>query len=332
MIKKDSNPAQQVREAFYRHPYSWNDLLPFVGVLAAYLLAGDYLALGSQVIIMIVFALSLDLVLGYGGIPTLGHAALFGMGAYAAGLFAKHVSGEPLMGFAVACGAGALTALLTGPIVLRSRGITLVMLTLAVSTMLLELANSWQALTGGADGLYGLQIAPLLGRFEFDLWGHVAYWYSAGVMAAAFVLCKIVVNSPFGLIVRGMRENPARMRLLGVPVTKYLVLLYGISGLVAGAAGGLTAQVTQLVGLDAFSFVLSGNVLIMLILGGTGSLYGAIVGATVFVILADRAASVSPFHWLFALGIVLIVTVRYAPDGLVGVLSSRRFSFLYKKH
>jgi branched-chain amino acid transport system permease protein len=325
------NVRHDIGRGFYRHSFSWVDLLPFVGVLATYLFAADYLPLATQVIIMIVFALSLDLVLGYAGIPTLGHAALFGTGAYAAGLLAKHVTGEPFTGLAVASSAGAVTALLTGPIVLRSHGITLVMLTLAVATMLLEFANSWQSLTGGADGLYGFQIAPILGRFEFDLWGYTAYWYSVAVMVVVFLLCKIVVNSPLGLAVRGIRENPVRMRFLGVPVTRYLVLLYVISGLFAGAAGGLTAQVTQLVGLDAFSFVLSGNVLIMLILGGTGSLYGAILGAAVFVVLADRAAAVSPFHWLFALGIILILAVRYAPDGLVSLLGSPKFSFLRRK-
>jgi branched-chain amino acid transport system permease protein len=316
---------------FARHPYSWVDLLPWFGVLVVYLFAAEYVPLGTQVIIMIIFALSLDLVVGYGGIPTLGHAALFGAGAYAAGLFATHITGEPLIGLLVAALAGSITALLTGPIVLRSHGIALVMLTLAVATMLLELANTWRSVTGGADGLYGFQLAPLLGRFPFDLWGYTAYWYSATVMALVFILCKVVVNSPFGLTIRGIRENPVRMRLVGVPVTRYLVLLYGISGLMAGAAGGLTAQVTQLVGLDAFSFVLSGNVLIMLILGGTGSLYGAILGATVFVVLADRAAAISPFHWLFALGIVLILAVRYAPNGLVGLLSTPKLSFLRKK-
>lgn len=327
----DSNLRDRVGAAFSRHPYSWVDLLPWAGVLAVYFFAADYLPLGTQVIIMIIFALSLDLVLGYGGIPTLGHAALFGAGAYAAGLLAKQVTGEPISGLVVAALAGGATAVVTGPIVLRSHGITLVMLTLAVATLLLELANSWPSVTGGADGLYGFQIAPLLGRFSFDLRGYTAYVYSAIVMALVFVACKVVVNSPFGLTIRGIRENPVRMRLVGVPVTRYLVLMYGISGLLAGAAGGLSAQVTQLVGLDAFSFVLSGNVLIMLILGGTGSLYGAILGATAFVVLADRAAAVSPFHWLFALGIALILTVRYAPDGLVGLLASSRFSFLRKK-
>jgi branched-chain amino acid transport system permease protein len=174
-----------------------------------------------------------------------------------------------------------------------------------------------QWFTGGADGLYGYQPTPLFGIFAFELDGKAAYWYAAIVLLIVFLICKIVVNSPFGLTIRGIRENPVRMRLLGVPVLRRLVTMYVISGFLAGIAGGLSAQVTQLVALDSFSFILSGNVLIMLVLGGVGSLNGALLGAALFVAVSDRAAAVSPFHWLFALGIGLILVVRYAPSGLV---------------
>ena len=320
----DQHPRATVARAFARHRFSWVDLLPWLAIAAVWAFANDYVPLGTQVIIMIIFALSLDLAVGYGGIDTLGHAALYGSGAYAAGLYALHVSSEPVTGLLAAGIAGAVVALITGPLVLRTRGITQVMLTLAVSTVLLEIANAWKPVTGGADGLAGFRIAPVLGLFKFDLAGETAYWYGAAVMAVTFVLCKALVNSPFGLTIRAIRENPVRMRLLGVPVRRRLLLLYTISGFFAGWAGGLTAQVTQLVGLDTLEFVLSGNALVMLILGGTGSLYGAIVGATVFVVLSDRAAAIDPFHWLFALGIVLILAVRYAPAGLVGLLRVRK--------
>ncbi len=317
-------PRDIVTRAFTRHRFSWVDALPWLAVAAVWVFAGDYVPLGTQVIIMIIFALSLDLAVGYGGIDTLGHAALFGTGAYAAGLFALHVSTEPITGLLVAGIAGAAIALVTGPLVLRTRGITQVMLTLAVSTVLLEIANAWKPVTGGADGLAGFRVAPVLGLFPFDLAGRTAYWYGAAVMAVTFFLCKALVNSPFGLTIRGIRENPVRMRMLGVPVRLRLLLLYTISGVFAGWAGGLSAQVTKLVGLDTLEFVLSGNALVMLILGGPGSLYGAIVGATVFVVLSDRAAAINPFHWLFALGIVLILAVRYAPAGLVGLFRIRK--------
>src|SRR6476469_4607494 len=193
---------------FSRHRLSWLDVLPFAVIIVMYFVADSYLPLCTQIIIMIVFALSLDLILGYGGVESLGQAALFGTGAYAAGIFALRLSSDPLLGLAIAGMAGALMAVITGPVVLRARGITLVMMTLAVATMLLELANSQRWLTGGADGLYGFRIAPLLGRFEFDLAGKTAYVYVAVVFLIVFVVCKLLVNSPFGLTIRGIRENP----------------------------------------------------------------------------------------------------------------------------
>jgi branched-chain amino acid transport system permease protein len=315
-------PRATIRDAFSRHPLSWIDALPWVAALALYFAANDYLPLGTQVMINIIFALALDLALGYGGVATLGHAAFFGLGAYAAGLYAMYVTGEPVSGLVVGAVAGGVGGLLAGPLILRTRGLTLVMLTIAIATLLHELANSFKSVTGGADGLFGYDINPLFGRFAFDLAGRTAYWYGAGVMAVIYFLSKVLVNSPFGLAVKGIRENPVRMRMLGVPVTRRLVALYAVSGAFAAVAGALSAQVTKLVGLDSLTFTMSGNVLVMLILGGTGSLYGAFLGAFVFVVLSDRAAAIDPFHWLFAIGIVLILAVRYAPRGLVGVIET----------
>ena len=311
-----------VQDAFSRHKLSWLDALPWVAVLAAYFIFPNYLALGTQVMIAIVFALALDLALGYGGVASLGHAAFFGIGAYAAGLWALDVTSEPVSGLIVAGIAGGIGALLAGPLILSTRGLTLVMLTLAVATLLQAVANAewFKPITGGADGLFGYQIAPVLGRFSFDLDGRTGYWYAASVMAVVFFLSKALVNSPFGLTIRGIRENPVRMRMLGVPVIKRLVLLYVISGAFAAVAGAVSAQVTRLVGLDSLAFMQSGNVLVMLILGGIGSLYGAFLGATLFVILSDQAAEIDPFNWLFAVGIVLILAVRFAPQGLVGLI------------
>ncbi|HLI20077.1 MAG TPA: branched-chain amino acid ABC transporter permease [Stellaceae bacterium] len=318
----DPGAIATARAGFTRHGLSPYDLLILVCAVLVYFFGARYLPLATQVLIQIVFALSLDLALGYGGIDSLGHVAFFGMGAYVAGIFAMHVSSQPLLGMCVAAFAGALTALVTGPLVLRTRGLTVVMLTLAVATMLQELANAvvMKPITGGADGLFGFQIAPLFGIFEFDLYGHTAYWYAVGVVVFVFIVCKIVVNSPFGLAIRGIRDNPVRMRMLGVNVTARLVTLYCISGALAGLSGALSAQVTKLVGLDSLAFLLSGNALVMLILGGTGSLYGAIIGAVIFVVLSDRAAAIDPFNWLFAVGAVLILAVRFAPQGVVGLV------------
>lgn len=317
-----SETAKYVREGLTRHHWSWLDILPFVVAVAVYFAAQGYLPLGTQVMIQIAFAMSLDLALGYGGIDSLGHVAFFGTGAYVAGLFAMHVNQDPILGLAVAAVGGAFIGLVTGPLVLRTRGLTLVMLTLAVATMLQELANAnaMHPITGGADGLFGFDVGPVFGLFPFDIEGRTAYWYSLGVVAFVFLISKLVVNSPFGLAIRGIRDNPVRMRMLGVSVTRRLVTLYCISGALAAIAGGVSAQVTTLVGLDSLAFILSGNALVMLILGGTGSLYGAMIGATVFVVLSDRAAAIDPFNWLFAIGALLILAVRFAPQGAVGLL------------
>ena len=310
--------AAAVRRGFEHHRFGWADTVPWLCIAACYFLVPGYLALGTQVIIMIIFTLSLDIALGYGGIETLGHAALFGVGAYAAGLYALHVSPEPVSGLLVAAVAAAIVALLTGAIILRTRGLTLVMLTLAVATLIAEVASTWKSVTGGDDGLSGYQVAPVLGVFDFDFLSRTAYWYAAAALAVVFVLAKWLINSPFGLTVRGIRDNPLRMRVIGVPVTRRLVMLYAFSGAMAGVAGGLTAQITKLVALDVLGLSLSANVLIMLVIGGAGRLYGAFVGAAVFVILSDRAAAVDPFNWLFVLGGVLILVVRFAPKGLLG--------------
>lgn len=319
----DFRAIETARAGFARHNLSWIDALPFLAALIVYFAASDYLPLGTQVMIQIAFALSLDLALGYGGIDSLGHVAFFGMGAYTAGLFAMYVSSDPILGLLVAACAGAIVGLVTGPLILRTRGLTLVMLTLAIATMLQELANAhaMKPVTGGDDGLFGFAVAPVLGLFPFDLAGHTAYWYALGVDAFVFFIAKVVVNSPFGLAIRGIRENPVRMRMLGVNVTARLVTLYCISGALAAIAGGLSAQVTKIVGLDSLAFLLSGNALVMLILGGTGSLYGAIIGATIFVVLEDRAAAIDPFNWLFAIGAMLILAVRFAPQGVVGLIT-----------
>jgi branched-chain amino acid transport system permease protein len=308
-----------------RSRYGLADALLLAALVATFVFGQLYLALATAVLIMVIFALSLDLAQGYGGIETLGHAAFFGSGAYAAALYALHVSPEPLTGLLVGAGAAALVGLLSGIAVLRAQGLTQIMLTLACATLLYELANTLKRFTMGDDGLSGYDVAPLLGTFSFDIYGKTAYLYAAAVLLLVYALAKFVVNSPLGLVAQGIRENPVRMRLLGVPVTRRLLLLYTLSAAVAGVAGALSAQVNRIVGLDTLGFVVSANVLVMLALGGAGRLYGAIVGAVVFMIASDRAAALDPTNWLAALGVLLIVVVRFAPEGLAG-LAARAYA------
>jgi branched-chain amino acid transport system permease protein len=302
-----------------RQRYGLADALLGAAMLATFFFADLYLALAASVLIMIVFALSLDLAQGYAGIQTLGHAAFFGSGAYAAGLYALHVSPEPLSGLVVGALAAALFGAMSGMAVVRTQGLTQIMLTLVSATLLFELANVAKRITMGDDGLTGYTVGPLLGRFEFDIHGRTAYLYAAAVLLVVYPLAKFFVNSPLGLVAQGMRDNPVRMRLLGVPVTRRLLAIYTLSAALAGVAGALSAQVNRIVGLDTLAFALSANVLVMLALGGTGRLYGAFFGAAVFMLLADRAAAIDPTNWLAALGVLLIVVVRFAPDGLAGL-------------
>ncbi|MES2261790.1 MAG: branched-chain amino acid ABC transporter permease [Pseudomonadota bacterium] len=293
------------------------DVLPWVAALLVFVVFDTYLSLGAQILLMVVFGLSLDLALGFAGINTLGHAAFFGIGAYAAAWYSLHVSPEPLSGLAVAALAAALVGALSGWLLLRTRGLALLMLTMVITALLHEVANSWTSVTGGADGLAGMSASPLFGLFAFDLYGKTAYLYALGVLFLAFAVVRIVVNSPFGLSLRGIRENSRRMQLVGASVHLRLVAAYALSAAIAGIAGALSAQITKTVGMDLLSFQMSGNILIMLIVGGVGRLYGAFIGIPLYMLLLDRAAAINPFHWMFFVGVALILLVRFAPGGML---------------
>ena len=306
------------------HRLRWWELLPFAVAIGAYFGFSDYLALGSQVLIMILFALSLDLVLGYAGIVTLGHAAFFGTGAYAAGIYAVHVSHEPLSGLAVGAVVAGTVGFLSGLVILRTTGLTLLMLTLAIGSLLAEAANKATWLTGGNDGLQGIDIDPILGLFRFDLFGRTAYLYCLVVLFAGWAFLRWLVVSPFGRSLAGIRENSARMHAIGAPVRQRQVIAYTISAALAGVAGGLLAQTTQFVGLTTLGFERSGSIVIMLILGGAGRLYGAFIGAAVYMIAQDRLAEAAPEFWNFWIGLLLVLIVLFARGGLLGLMDKVR--------
>ncbi|HEX3498360.1 MAG TPA: branched-chain amino acid ABC transporter permease, partial [Stellaceae bacterium] len=280
--------------------------------------------LSGTVLIMVLFALSLDLVLGYAGIVTLGHAAFFGAGAYVAGILATHGWTEPLSLLLAAGAASCLLGVVTGAIVLRTAGLSLLMVTLVVSELLQEAANRLGWLTGGADGLQGIAIAPLLGVFRFDLFGRTAYVYCLVILFLAWALARLIVHSPFGRSLIGIRENVTRMRAIGSPVFRRRLRVYAISAAFAGIAGALLTQTTQFVALQALSFQLSGTVLIMLILGGVGRLYGAFIGAPLYMIAQDQLARDDPAYWLFWIGLLLVVVVMFARGGVLGILDRLR--------
>jgi branched-chain amino acid transport system permease protein len=310
-----------------RHSLRAIELLPWLLAIGAYFAFGDYLALGSQILIMILFALSLDLVLGYAGIVTLGQSAFFGVGAYAAGIYAAHVSGEPLSGLLVGALAAALVGLASGLVILRTQGLTLLMLTLAVTALLAEVANKASFITGGADGLQGVDINPILGVFSFDLYSRTAYIYCLVVLFLGWLFVRRLVHSSFGWSLVGIRENTVRMHAIGSPVRRRLVTIYTISAALAGVAGALLAQTTQFVGLTVLGFERSGEIVVMLVFGGIGRLYGAFIGATVYMIAQDTLAKLQPEFWYFWIGLLLVLIVMFARGGLLGLIdkATRRF-------
>jgi branched-chain amino acid transport system permease protein len=296
--------------------------LPWAFALLCYFVAPSYLPLGSYVLIMILFALSLDLILGYGGIVTLGHSAYFGTGAYVAGILAARVSGEPLLGLLAGTLAAGLVGLITGLIILRTRGLALLMLTLAITSLCMEVANRATGWTGGADGLGGFTVQPILGLFRFDLFGKTAYLYCLAVLFACWWLVRRLVYSPFGASLTGVRENNVRMHAIGAPVYQRLVVAYTISAALAGLAGALLTHTTQFVGLGVLGFELSGELMVMLILGGVGRIYGAFVGPLVYLLAQDYLAKQFPEYWYFGIGVMLVFVVLFARGGVLGIIDT----------
>jgi branched-chain amino acid transport system permease protein len=277
------------------------------------LLPGRHLLL-NEIAIIGLFALSLDLILGYAGIVSLGHAAFFGLGAYAAGLLAKHGVPDPLAGLGVAALLSAALGFATSFFVLRGTDLTKLMVTLGVALVLAEVANQAAWLTGGADGLQGIVMGPVLGLFEFDIFGRTAYVYSLAVTFLLFVVARRIVVSPFGLSLRAIRDNPLRARAVGIPVNRRLIAVYTLSAAYAGIAGALLAQTTQFVSLDVLAFHRSADVLLVLVIGGVGYLYGGLIGAVLFKVLQDHLSAITPQYWHFWIGVLLVILVLVGRD------------------
>ncbi|HKT19851.1 MAG TPA: branched-chain amino acid ABC transporter permease [Stellaceae bacterium] len=302
-----------------RHRLRALELLPWVLAVAAYFAFPDYLALGAQVLATVLFGLSADLVLGYAGIVTLGHAAFFGMGAYTAGYLAAHGLGSPLIGLVAAAAMGAAIGVLSGFVILRTQGLSILMLTLVVCVMLQEAANKMTSITGGADGLQGMQVGRVLGLFSFDIYGRTAYWYCLVVLFGGWLVARALVHAPFGRSLTGIRENVTRMHAIGSPVFRRLLTIYTISAAMAGVAGALIAETTGLVALNVLSVDQSGYILVMIILGGVGRLYGAFIGVPLYMIAQDRFSEIDPVYWYFWIGLLLVLVVAFARGGVLGL-------------
>lgn len=324
MAENNNMPSLEGRNVDFllnRHRFKPAEALPWILAIAAFFVFPDRMTFGTQVLVMITFALSLDLILGYAGIVTLGHAVFYGLGAYTVGLLVTKAGwNEPISSLFAAAAVAGLFAFLTGWFLLRYRGFTLLMLTLASGFILMEIGNWRSDITGGYDGLPGMVIAPLFGTFEYDLYGRTTYLYALGVLFIVFLIVRCIVYSPFGEALTGIRENVQRMHAIGAPVRRHLVVAYTIAGAIAGVAGALFVQTTAYVTLGVFDFERSAAVMVILILGGTGRLYGAFVGAIIYMTLEDDLSKLSPEFWQFGVGLLLVLTVLFARRGLLGLL------------
>ena len=299
----------------------WPEWLPWIAALAGFFLLPEYLSLGARILIYILFALSLDLILGYAGIITLGHSAFFGLGAYTAGVLgAKYGVTDPFLQLIAAAVMAALLGISTGAVILRTKALTLLMLTLAITSILLEIANKATGLTGGADGLSGVKTDPILGLFKFDIFGKTAFIYCLIALFLGWLLARRLIYSPFGAMLTGIRENTQRMHAIGAPVYWRLVGVYTLSAVMAGVAGALLTQTNQFVGLNVLGFEPSGELLVMLILGGVGRLYGAFIGPVAYLIAQDLLAKQFPEYWYLGIGLLLVAVVLFARGGILGLI------------
>jgi branched-chain amino acid transport system permease protein len=302
-----------------RHRFLWPEAVFWLLAVAVYFLFPQYLAIATTVLIVALFAVSYDLAIGFGGILTLGHALFFGIGAYSAGWIALAGWTEAVSGALVSGAIAALVAAALGPFLLRLTGLPLIMVTLGVSVIVSEAANKATWLTGGDDGLTGFRMSPLFGLFRWSVFGDTKYFYALGWLFVLFYVLKRVVASPFGAALQGIRENPLRMRLIGTATLRHLSIAYSLSAGVAGIAGALSAQTNAFVGLGVLSLDTTIDGLVIVVLGGIGTLYGSLIGAPVYIVVKHFAQQWNPYYWMFVIGALLIVVVRFSRGGLLGM-------------
>ena len=316
--------------------WHWSEIAFWILALSCALLFPSRFLIMTEIVRLALFALSLDLILGYAGIVSLGHAAFFGVGAYCAGLLALHgIVTEPVVALVIAGLAAMTVGFLTSFLVIRGVDLTRLMVTLGIALLLEALAERFSNITGGTDGLQGIEMAPILGLFAFDMFGKVGFFYSLAVLFVLFLLARRIVHSPFGLSLRAIRNNPLRAAAVGVPVNRRLIAVYTLSAFYAGISGALFTQTTALASLDVFSFERSADLMLVLVIGGGGYLYGGLIGALIFKMLQEFFSNLTPEYWQFWIGLVLVVIVLvgrarmhrwalWAPNLIIGLLGGRK--------
>jgi len=309
-----------------RERWRWWEIAFWLALIAVIFVWPSRAALVNEALIAGLFALSLDLILGLTGVVSLGQAAFFGLGAYTAAILANAGYDDPLLGLVAAVPPAAIVGLATAPLLLRGADLTRLMVTMGVALMLGELANQNGWLTGGADGL-NFTVAPLFGRFSIGSIGEGprnAALFSLAVLFVLFFASRRLARSPFGISLAAVRENRLRAGALGVSSSRRVIAIYAVSAVYAGIAGALLAETTQIVSLDLFEFHRSADVLLMLIIGGAGYLYGGIIGAGVFIVIRDVVSAATPEYWEFWIGAMLVVLVLVGRGRIARLLSLAR--------
>lgn len=301
--------------------WHWPEYLFWISAFALILLLPNRHLLLNEIAILGLFALSLDLILGYAGIVSLGHAAFFGIGAYAAGLLTKYGVTEPVSGLLISGALAGLAGFLASFMILRGTDLTRLMVTLGVALIFHEIANRLDWLTGGADGLLGVAPGPILGRFAFDFTGTTAYAYSLSVTFLLFLAARRIVNSPFGLSLKAVKDNRLRAATIGIAPNRRLVAIYTLAAVYAGMAGALLTQTTQFVSVEVLDFARSADALLVLVIGGSGYLYGGLIGAIAFKLMKDMLSAMTPAYWIFWMGFILVVLVLIGRERLMATLA-----------
>lgn len=312
-----------------RARWRWWEFAFWALAAASYWIFPKKLMLLSEIFILGLLALSIDLTLGFAGLVTLGQGAFFGVGAYAAGLMAKAGAGtaplaDPLLGLLVAGAAAGVLGFVTSFLVLRGSDLTRLMVTLGVALIVEEIVIQAKAITGGSDGLQGVMSSPVLGQWSFDIFGHTSFWYALAVTFVCFLFCRRLVNAPFGLSLLAIKGNPLRARAIGMPVNARLIVIYTVAAAIAGVSGGLLTQTTQFASPDMVAFHRSADSLLILVFGGSGYLYGGLIGAVAFRVMQDFLGNITPQYWLFWVGMVLVLLVLFVRGGIIGLVLSLR--------
>ena len=277
-----------------------------------------YVSFASRIMIYALAATSLNLILGFGGMVSFGHAAFFGAGAYTVGILMAEGVDSAWLSWPLAMLVAALLALVIGAVSLRTRGVYFIMITLAFAQMMYYVFVSLRAY-GGEDGL------NMASRSRVGLGVHLAddltfYYFALAILAGALYLMRRLLDARFGQAIQAIRENEARMEAIGFPVYRYKLVCFAIAGAVAGLAGALIANLTSFVSPSLLQWTQSGTLMMMVILGGVGYLYGGVLGALVFLVL-EEVLSGYTIHWQLGVGVVLLAIVLYARQGLAGLIA-----------